>query len=137
MKNKLNNLEILNNLSDLYFEVLMNDEEALKEFLMEEKFNLDDLDHETDQLIAKLKRDAKINTNKKNKSKLKLYVKAKEFLDALPSIDEYLQSLNKEEIERFELAYRNTKTENNKNIEELRKDLIILKVMEELEKKNE
>jgi len=136
MKNNLNNLELLNNLSDLYFEVLLNDKEELNEFLKEEKLNIHELDRETDELINKLKRNALILINKKLKSEQNLYKKAMEYLNSLPSIDEFINSMSKEEKDSLLLAFRNANKEGKTN-SELKRDLVLLKIMEDLKKENE
>lgn len=76
MKRKLTYNEIIEKITDAYFEVLINDEKEVEEILKEAKINFAEFDNGTDSLISKLNRDIQIKANNeknKNKNHKKLY----------------------------------------------------------------
>lgn len=133
MKRELNNIEIINKITEAYFEVLINDAEEYETILKEANIDIPDLDLKTNLLINKLNRDVTIKLN--TEKQLNLYERAKEIIQSLPNIEDYFNSIAKSDFQQFELAFRNV----NQNLSDsdLKREFIILKIMEKLKKENE
>lgn len=133
MKRELNNIEIINKITEAYFEVLINDAEEVETILKEANIDIPDLDIKTNLLINKLNRDVTIKLN--TEKQLNLYEKAKEIIQSLPNIEDYFNSIAKSDFQQFKIAFRNA----NQNLSDsdLKREFIILKIMEKLKKENE
>lgn len=137
-KNKISQKEVLDNILDSFYELDMNDETERKEILQTEEKDNAEWHLNMKESLLKIERNAKITIEKHKKNSVNLYEEAKKLFNSIPNINEYLKKIfTPDEVEQFSLAFRNFDSESSHNIEDIKKEMLLLKFIKDLKNKNE